>query len=326
MDISNFKKKIFEISNKQEFEKLALELFNYQINNNKFYQKYCDLLNFNINRVKVIEDIPFLPIEFFKTEKILCKNIHHSHVFYSSGTSSEIKSKHYIDDIKFYEKNSAYCFEKFWGNIDDYIFFCLTPNKIEAPNSSLVHMCDFFIKSSKKSASGFYLNNYEKLKEEIQKAQCNKKPFILIGLSFAILDLAENNKFDLGGGYLIETGGMKNKKKEMVRENLYEILKEKFNLNSIQSEYGMTELLSQSYSYKNGEFESPPWKKILIREITNPLKINNTTTGGINIIDLSNINSCAFIATSDYGKISNNNFKVLGRLQNSSMRGCNTMI
>ena len=172
----------------------------------------------------------------------------------------------------------------------------------------------------------FYLNNYEKLKEEIQKAQCNKNPFILIGLSFAILDLAENNKIDLGGGYLIETGGMKNKKKEMVRENLYEILKEKFNLNSIQSEYGMTELLSQSYSYKNGEFESPPWKKILIREITNPLKINNTTTGGINIIDLSNINSCAFIATNDYGKISNNNFKVLGRLQNSSIRGCNTMI
>ena len=293
MDISNFKRKIFEISNKQEFEKLALELFNYQINNNKFYKKYCDLLGFNINKIKVIEDIPFLPIEFFKTEKILCNNIHHSHVFYSSGTSSEIKSKHYIDDIKFYEKNSAYCFKKFWGDIDDYIFFCLTPNKNEAPNSSLVHMCDFFIKSSNKTASGFYLNNYEKLRVEIQKAQRNKSPFILIGLSFAILDLA---------------------------------VKEKFNLNSIQSEYGMTELLSQSYSYKNGEFESPPWKKILIREITNPLKINNATTGGINIIDLSNIHSCAFIATSDYGKISNNKFKVLGRLQNSSMRGCNTML
>ena len=326
MDISNFKKKIFEISNKQEFEKLALELFNYQINNNKFYKKYCDLLGFNTNTIKAIEDIPFLPIEFFKTEKILCNNIHHSHIFYSSGTSSEVKSKHYIDDIKFYEKNSAYCFKKFWGNIDDYIFFCLTPNKNEAPNSSLVHMCDFFIKSSNKTASGFYLNNYEKLKVEIQKAQRNKSQFILIGLSFAILDLAEKNKFDLAGGQLIETGGMKNKKKEMVRENLYDILKEKFNLNSIQSEYGMTELLSQSYSYKNGEFESPPWKKILIREITNPLKINNATTGGINIIDLSNIHSCAFIATSDYGKISNNKFKVLGRLQNSSMRGCNTML
>ena len=164
--------------------------------------------------------------------------------------------------------------------------------------------CATFLLNLLKNQQVDLFNNYEKLKVEIQKAQRNKSPFILIGLSFVILDLAEKNKFDLAGGQLIETGGMKNKKKEMVRENLYDILKEKFNLNSIQSEYGMTELLSQSYSYKNGEFESPPWKKILIREITNPLKINNATTGGINIIDLSNINSCAFIATSDYGKIS----------------------
>ncbi len=326
MDLLNFQKKIFQISNEKDFEKMAIELFNYQVNHNIFYKKYCDLLNCNISKITTIEQIPFMPIEFFKTEKILCKNITPNHFFLSSGTTSEKKSKHYINCLNFYEKTISLCFEKFFGKINNYRFFCLTPKKKSAPNSSLVHMCDFFVKKTKNLKSGFYLNNKKNLLYNINQSQKNNEPFILIGLSFAILDFAEKYNPDLKGGYVIETGGMKNRREEMIRENLYEKLKEKFNIQSIQSEYGMTEILSQSYALKNGEFESPPWKKVLIRDKQNPLKINNFSTGGINIIDLANIHSCAFLATEDFGKINKNKFQVLGRLKNSSLRGCSTMI
>ncbi len=326
MDLSNFKKKIFQISNSIEFEKLAIELFKYQVNNNVFYKKYCDLLNCSSSNVSSIEQIPFMPIEFFKSEKILCQSVTPDHFFLSSGTTSQKKSKHYVDCLKFYEKSISLCFERFWGKIDNYRFFCLTPNKKDAPRSSLVHMCDFFVKKTKDLESGFYLKKNKKLLIDINKSKRDNQPFIIIGLSFAILDFAEKYTIDLNGGYIIETGGMKNRRDEMIREKFYTILKKKFKLNSIQSEYGMTELLSQSYSLKNGEFESPPWKRILIRDKQNPLKINNFSTGGINIIDLSNIHSCAFLATEDFGIVSNNKFKVLGRLKNSSLRGCSTMI
>ena len=326
MDLFNFKKKIFQISNSNDFEKMAIELFNYQVSHNTFYKKYCDLINCSSSKVHHIEQIPFLPIEFFKTEKILCRNNSPNHFFLSSGTTSQKKSKHYIDCIKFYEKTISLCFENFWGKLNNYRFFCLTPQKKDAPNSSLVHMCDFFVTKTKNLESGFYLNNLEKLNQDIIKSQKKQQPFILIGLSFAILDFAEKYNINLSGGHVIETGGMKNRREEMIRENFYKILKEKFKIKSIQSEYGMTELLSQSYSLKNGEFESPPWKKILIRDKQNPLKINNDSTGGINIIDLTNIHSCAFLATEDFGSICNNKFKVLGRLKNSSLRGCSTMI
>tara|TARA_B100001758_G_scaffold174714_1_gene151590 strand:+ start:276 stop:1256 length:981 start_codon:yes stop_codon:yes gene_type:complete len=326
MDLLNFKKKIFHISSSSEFEKMAIELFNYQVAHNIFYKKYCYLLNCYPSQVSSIDQIPFMPIEFFKTERILCQNTNSNHFFLSSGTTSQKKSKHYINCLKFYEKTISLCFENFWGKINNYRFFCLTPNKKEAPNSSLVHMCDFFVRKTKNLDSGFYLKNTEKLLYEINKSKRNNQPFIIIGLSFAILDFAEKHSVDLNGGHIIETGGMKNRRKEMIREDFYKILKEKFKIQSIQSEYGMTELLSQSYSLKNGEFKSPPWKKVMIRDKQNPLKINNLSSGGINIIDLSNIHSCAFLATEDFGRISNDKFKVLGRLKNSSLRGCSTMI
>tara|TARA_S200000501_G_scaffold373353_1_gene420276 strand:- start:104 stop:1084 length:981 start_codon:yes stop_codon:yes gene_type:complete len=326
MDISTFHKKIFSISNTTDFKKLALELFNYQANHNVFYKKYCDLLGCKVDKVKNITQIPFLPIEFFKSQKIICEKIKPIHYFLSSGTTSEKKSIHYINNLNFYEKNCLVCFEKFWGKINNYCFFCLTPNKNEAPNSSLVHMCDLFIKKSNHLESGFYLNDHDKLLYSIKKVQRKNIPFIILGLSFAILDFAEKNDTNLSGGYVIETGGMKNRKNEMIREQLYQILKEKFKIKSIQSEYGMTELLSQSYSLKNGEFKSPPWKKILIRDKQNPLKINNSSSGGINIIDLCNTHSCAFLATEDFGILDKNKFKVLGRLKESDLRGCNTMI
>jgi len=326
MDLFNFKKKIFQISKSNDFEQMAIELFNYQVKHNVFYSKYCELLNYSISEIRTLEQIPFMPIDFFKTEKILCQNVEPSHFFLSSGTTSQKKSKHYVECLNFYEKTISLCFERFWGKINNYRFFCLTPNIKEAPNSSLVYMCNFLVKKTTNLGSGFYLNNTGKLLSDITNSKKNNQPFILIGLSFAILDFAEKYNLDLNGGYVIETGGMKNIREEMVRENFYKILKERFKINSIQSEYGMTELLSQSYSLENGEFESPPWKKIFIRDKQNPLKINNFSTGGINIIDLSNIHSCAFLATEDFGVVSNNKFKVLGRLKNSSLRGCSTMI
>ncbi len=326
MDLFNFEKKIFQISNQSDFEKLAIKLFNYQITHNIVYKKYCKLLGCTASKIKRVEQIPFMPIDFFKTEKVLCKNTTPNHFFLSSGTTSEKKSKHYIHSLKLYEKTISNSFEKFWGKINNYRFFCLTPKKEEAPNSSLVHMCDFFVKKTKNLKSGFYLKKTKQLIDDIKISQQNNQVFILIGLSFAILDFAQKNNIDLHGGHVIETGGMKNTRKEMIREELYKILKEKFKINSIQSEYGMTELLSQSYSLKNGDFESPPWKKIFIRDKLNPLKINNLSSGGVNIIDLSNIYSCAFLATEDFGRVNKNKFKILGRLKNSSLRGCSTMI
>jgi len=326
MDLFNFQKKIFQIYNQVDFEKLAIQLFNYQITHNMLYGRYCKLIRCKASEVKHVEQIPFMPIEFFKTEKVLCENTQIEHFFLSSGTTSEKKSKHYIHSLKLYEKTISLCFEKFFGKITNYRFFCLTPTKRKAPNSSLVYMCDFFVRKTKKSHSGFYLNNDQKLINDIKESQKKNEPFILIGLSFAILDFATRNNISLKGGQVIETGGMKNTRQEMIREKLYKILKAKFHIQSIQSEYGMTELLSQSYSLKNGEFETPPWKQIFIRDKQNPLKINNQSSGGINIIDLSNIYSCAFLATEDFGRKKKNKFQVLGRLKNSAIRGCNTMI
>ena len=326
MDSTYFKNKIYKISSERQFKKIAIKLFNFQFKNNLFYKKYCDALKVNAESINKIEEIPFLPIEFFKTEKVLCENIKSSHHFLSSGTTSDIKSVHYVECLNFYERNILNCFEAFWGDSSKYCFLCLTPNKKNAPNSSLVHMCEFLINHTKKNGSGFYFQNYNALESQIKFCQKNDQPFIIFGLGFAILDFSEKSKVNLNKGFVIETGGMKNKRKEMIREELYEILKNKFNINYIQSEYGMTELLSQSYSMKDGNFKSPPWKKVLIRDKHNPLKINNNNTGGINVIDLSNIHSCAFIETQDLGRLNKNYFEVLGRLENTTLRGCNNLI
>ena len=328
MDLQKFKNDIFLIKNSLEFNALALKLFKYQYKKNIYYNSYVNLLRKPIESIDSIEKIPFIPIEMFKEKTILCENISTEKKFLSSGTTTNKKSKHYIESIKLYEKSIKLSFEAHFKPIDHYTIFCLTPEHTEKNESSLIHMCNYLIKESNCSDSGFYHEENKKLITKIQIAQQKKKPFIIIGLSFLILEFAQKNPINLHGGIIIETGGMKKKHIEIPKAELYQILKEKMMIKQIASEYSMTELLSQSYSIKDGRFTSPPWKKILIRDPNNPLRIINETSisGGINIIDLANTHSCAFIATNDLGKIGKNYFSVLGRMDNSSIRGCNNLL
>ncbi len=328
MDLKKFKNDIFLIRKDSEFNNLALKLFKYQSKKNKSYKKYIELLNIDPETINSIEKIPFLPIELFKENKILCKDIKYEKIFLSSGTTTKKRSSHYIESIQFYEKSIKKSFEKTFGKINDYTIFCITPSYQKENTSSLVHMCKYLINNSNCPNSGFYYNDYNTLIKKIKTTQKKKKKFILIGLSFAILDLAEKKEINLNNGIVIETGGMKSSKKEISKDELYINLKKKFKIKEIGSEYSMTELLSQSYSSTKGQFIPPPWKKILIREQNNPLKLTTKemTTGGINIIDLANIHSCAFIATNDLGKKEKNYFYVLGRYNNSSIRGCNNLL
>ena len=328
MDLNKFKNDIFLIDNDDQFNQLAIKLFKHQSQENLIYKKYIELLNKDVNNIVSIEEIPFLPIETFKNNKVLCRNKSAQKVFISSGTTMGERSKHHIESIRFYEKSIQLSFERTFGSIDNYTIFCLTPEKKEEGQSSLIYMCNYLVKESRCPSSGFYWKKQNQLKKEIICAQEKKKPFILIGLSFLILDFAQRFEPNLKRGIVIETGGMKNYKKEIKKEQLYDILKQKFNLAHIGSEYSMTELLSQSYSKKEGEFQEPPWKKILLRDYNNPLKIltKKNSTGPINIIDLANTHSCAFIATNDVGRKNDNYFNVLGRLNNSLIRGCNNMI
>ena len=328
MDLKKFKNDIFLVKSEQGFNQLSLKLFKHQSKKNGYYKDYIKLLNINPEKINSVDKIPFLPIELFKEGKILCDNVNYEKIFLSSGTTDSKRSHHYIESLKFYEKSIKKSFEIIFGPINRYTIFCLTPKFTNKNSSSLIHMCEYLIKKSNCSNSGFYLDNYNLLSKKIKTNQKNKKKFLLIGLSFAVLDFATKNKINLANGIVLETGGMKNLKKEIIKEELYSVLQKKMNIKTVGSEYGMTELLSQSYSLKKGQFSSPPWKKILIREINNPLKLvkTNMVTGGINIIDLANIHSCAFIATNDLGRKEGEHFYVLGRLDNVSIRGCNNML
>ena len=302
------------------FEIEALKIFNYQYNNNKVYNKYCNFLK--IRNVTKLEQIPFLPIQFFKSHKVICNN-KHSHVFKSSGTQGT-RSKHYISDIKLYID----CFKKIfisnYGNIKGKIILGLLPSYFEQGNSSLVFMVDHLIKLSEQPKSGFYLNNYKKLNDLINNV--SEKKIILFGVSYALLDFIEKYNLSSKNLTVIETGGMKGRRKEVTRNELHERLKIGFGTESIHSEYGMTELLSQAYSKNNGIFKTPNWLKVYCRDINNPLNIKSSGKGVLNFIDLANINSCSFIATEDIGQVySNNSFEVLGRLNESDIRGCNLM-
>ena len=328
MDLNKFKEELFKINSTKKFNDLSLQLFKFQYKENKYYKSFVDLLKIKPDEVKSISKIPFFPIELFKEKKILCNNFKYKKIFHSSGTTTDLKSKHYIESISFYEKSILESFEKRFKAINNYSIFCLTPKHTKKNKSSLIHMCNYLIKKSGCINSGFYHKNYSELIKKIEISKKNKKPFIIIGLSFLLLDFALKHKINLNGGTILETGGMKKNDSEFTKEELYDILRKKFSLKEIGSEYSMTELLSQSYSLKKGELSPPPWKKILIRDINNPLQIikQNNITGGINIIDLANIHSCAFIATNDLGKKTNKSFYILGRLNNSLIRGCNNLI
>lgn len=319
---------IFEISSKKEFEKLTLKVFRFQYDNNPVYQQFCNYLKKDKTNVKSLPEIPFLPIQFFKSHDILSSQEQVQTTFTSSGTTGMSTSKHQVTDLSFYEESYRLGFRQFYGNIEDYTVLALLPSYLERDGSSLIYMVDDLIRLSNNPDSGFYLNNYDELIEKLIRLDSNGENVILIGVTYALLDLVEKQKFDLKNTIIMETGGMKGRRKEIIREELHEILCEGFGVPVIHSEYGMTELLSQAYSLGNGIFECPMWMKILVRDPEDALTLlSEGKTGGINVIDLANINSCSFIATQDLGKIvGNNSFEVLGRFDNSDIRGCNLMV
>lgn len=319
---------IFSIKNNKEFTKTALKIFRFQYENNTVYRQFCDLLKTDITQVKTLETIPFLPIEFFKSHQILSSKKPIEIIFTSSGTTSQNTSSHLVTDVSIYEQSYLQGFSTFYGNIENYVVLALLPSYLERTGSSLIYMVEDLIKKSNHAESGFYLHNYNELSEKLIALDNSGQNVLLIGVTYALLDLVERQKFNLKNTIIMETGGMKGKRKEIIREDLHQILRNGFGVSAIHSEYGMTELLSQAYSTGNGFFETPSWMQILIRDTEDPFSyVKTNKTGGINVIDLANINSCSFIATQDLGKKHNNgSFEVLGRFDNSDIRGCNLMI
>lgn len=319
---------ITSIASKKEFEKITLKVFRHQYDNNSVYREFCNHIKRNKDNVKRINDIPFLPISFFKSHDILSSNNSISTVFTSSGTTGAATSRHLVTDLDYYRQSFQKGFSHFYGNIEDYIILALLPSYLERESSSLIYMIDDLIQASNHPESGFYLHNYSELINTLEHLDQSGQNVLLIGVTYALLDIIERHSFQLKNTIIMETGGMKGKRKEMIREELHTKLIQGFGVPAIHSEYGMTELLSQAYSFGEGIFECPPWMQILIRDTEDALSIiDNDKTGGINVIDLANINSCSFIATQDLGKKYNNqSFEVLGRFDNSDIRGCNLMV
>ncbi|NCP61310.1 MAG: acyl transferase [Flavobacteriales bacterium] len=319
---------IFNIQSEQEFNTMALDIFNYQFKNNNVYRSFCDLLYKHPCDVKTIQDIPFLPIQFFKTHDILSSQNAIQTTFTSSGTTGSMTSKHLVTDLDIYKTSFTKGFETVYGAIEDYVILALLPSYLEREGSSLIYMVNAMIKQTKHPESGFYLNNISELKNTLIKLDSQGKKILLIGVSFALLDLIETYPFQLQNTIIMETGGMKGRRKELIREELHRTLKQGFGVETIHSEYGMTELLSQAYSKGNGIYNGPNWMRILTRDTEDALSIQAIgKTGGINVIDLANVNSCAFIATQDLGRVYNDgSFEVLGRFDYSDIRGCNLMV
>jgi len=319
---------IFTISNQKQFDKMALKVFRFQYENNLVYHEFCDFLKTDVQKVKTIQQIPFLPIQFFKSHEVVSNSNPIQTIFTSSGTTGMVTSKHLVTDVRIYEESYRKGFSQFYGNIEDYVVLALLPSYLEREGSSLIHMVDDLIQLSNHPESGFYLHNYDELIEKIIQLDQSGQNVILIGVTYALLDLIEKQSFHLENTIIMETGGMKGKRKEMIREELHQQLCNGFGIKSIHSEYGMTELLSQAYSLGDGIFECPSWMQISIRDTEDALSyIREGKTGGINVIDLANINSCSFIATQDLGKkYSNGSFEVLGRFDHSDIRGCNLMV
>ena len=321
------KKEIFNINTHEDFARLALEVFRFQYDNVLVYRTFCNLLNTNVSEVKTVEHIPFLPIQFFKSNEIISENLTEQIVFTSSGTTGSITSKHYVADLKLYEKSFLKAFERQYGNPSSFTVLALLPSYLERDGSSLIYMVERLIEKSNNPNSGFYLYETDSLIEKLNFLEDSGQKTILIGVSYALLDLIEKRKFQLKNTIVMETGGMKGRRKEMIKEELHQILKKGFGVQKIHSEYGMTELLSQAYSVGDGLFSCPPWMKILTRETEDAFSYTLGKTGGINVIDLANLYSCSFIATQDLGKtFDNGTFEVLGRFDSSDIRGCNLMI
>ena len=319
---------IFAISSQKQFEKIALKVFRFQYENNLVYQEFCNFLNTDPHKVKSLQQIPFLPIQFFKSHEVVSNTNPIQETFTSSGTTGMITSKHLVTDVNLYEESYRKGFSEFYGNIEDYVVLALLPSYLEREGSSLIYMVKDLIALSNHPESGFYLHNHDELIAKLITLDETGQNVILIGVTFALLDLIEKQQFQLKHTIIMETGGMKGKRKEMIREELHEQLCKGFGVSAIHSEYGMTELLSQAYSLGDGIFNCVPWMKVLTRDTNDPLSLlEGEKTGGINVIDLANINSCSFIATQDLGKIHpDGSFEVLGRFDQSDVRGCNLMV
>jgi len=310
-----------------DFEESALEIFRFQSENNIVYKKYIRELNIEKQQVDSLTKIPFLPIDFFKTQIIKTTNFEPDFIFESSGTTQTVNSNHYVKNISFYKTSLVEGFKKFYGLPEEWCVIGLLPSYLERKNSSLVFMVDELIKMSGHPKSNFYLYEFEKLSNQLQQLEKAKQKTLLIGVTYALLDFAEKYPMQLKHTVVMETGGMKGRRKEITRNEVHNFLKEKFGLSSIHSEYGMTELLSQAYSKKDGVFECVPWMKVLVRNEDDPFDISFTGTGIMNIIDLANIYSCSFIATDDVGKVFNDgNFEISGRSDGSDLRGCNLLV
>ena len=319
---------IFSIQTDADFVQAALQTFGYQYQHNQVYQRFCTLLGRTPDKVRQLTDIPFLPIEFFKSEVVHCGNERPTTVFTSSGTTGSQTSRHYVKDLAVYQQSFRQGFADFYGNIEEYTVLALLPSYLERTGSSLITMVADLIERSGSADSGFYLNEYELLAEKLTALDRSGRKVLLIGVSFALLDLVETHRFQLKNTIVMETGGMKGRRKELIREELHAILCEGFGVEHIHSEYGMTELLSQAYSAGSGLYESVRWLKVLIRDTNDALSYQRPLkTGGINLIDLANIHSCSFIATQDLGRLHpDGRFEVLGRFDNADIRGCNLLI
>lgn len=318
---------IFSIKSQEEFEQLSLKVFAYQYQNNSVYKTFCDHLGRNPMNINKVNQIPFLPISFFKTKKVVAKATLPKMTFTSSGTTGQQTSNHFVADLGLYRESFLNAFTRFYGNPEEYCILALLPSYLERKGSSLIYMVDALIQLSKHSESGYFLYDFENLKQQLAQLESINQKTLLIGVSFALLDFAENHPIALKNTIVMETGGMKGRKKEMTREELHSLLKDAFNLSSIHSEYGMTELLSQAYSKGDGIFQTPTWMKVLTRDTEDPLSFQQLgKTGGINVIDLANLHSCSFIATQDLGRtFENGMFEILGRFDHSDIRGCNLM-
>lgn len=321
----SFKQKLFRIDT-NSFEDVALQVFRYQATYNVVYKEYLDSLNVKVDNVRSTLEIPFMPISFFKYRQVKTGEWEEEVTFRSSGTTGQVRSEHSVRDLTFYNQNTNKIFRQFYGDPTQYNFLALLPSYLERQDSSLIYMIDDLINQGRES-SGYYLNNLGELSDQIARLKEKKEKIFLIGVSFALLDLAENYSLDLKDAIVMETGGMKGRRKEVVRAELHKVLCDAFKVDGIHSEYGMTELLSQAYALKDGLFQTPSWMKVYIRDMNDPFEIKNNQAGGINIIDLANIDSCCFIETQDMGRIfEDGSFEVLGRIDNSEIRGCNLLV
>jgi phenylacetate-coenzyme A ligase PaaK-like adenylate-forming protein len=331
---SQWNHKIFNV-NGPGFEPLALEIFQYQYSNNPVYRDYVNALPVKVSTIRSITEIPFLPIHFFKSHTVCLTDFKPQAIFESSGTTGTINSRHFIKDIELYKESFVKDFHLFYGDIKDWCILGLLPSYLERGNSSLVFMIHELIKLTSHTESGFYLHEYDKLISVLTSLEKAKQKTLLFGVTFALLDMAEKYNLKLEHTTIVETGGMKGRREEMIRQELHDILCQSFGVDAIHSEYGMTELLSQAYSKGNGIFHCPPWMKILIREEEDPLLVSGPVTGNkhssvngiINVVDLANIYSCSFIATDDAGRLyADGSFEVMGRRDNSDLRGCSLML